>query len=111
MPKQSYYIVALPGDGIGPEVLSVALKVLRLAGELFQIDFRIEEIPCGGHYYFEHETEWPEGYFVKCEAADAILLCAVGHEVDGKIVFTKPGKHYPEPKLDGFLQVILNLHT
>src|SRR5256712_7985075 len=108
MAKESYYVVALPGDGIGPEVLSAALRVLRAVGELFQIDFRIEEIPCGGHYYAEHETEWPEGSFEKCEAADAILLGAVGHEVDRKTVFTKPGKPYPEPQLAGFAQVILN---
>jgi len=106
--KQSYSIVALPGDGIGPEVLAEALRVLRAAGELFQIDFRIEEIPCGGHYYAAHEIEWPEGSFEKCQAADAILLGAVGHEVDGKTVFTKPGKPYPEPQLAGFAQVIGN---
>ena len=106
--KQSYYIVALPGDGIGPEVLSAALRVLNLAGELFQIDFRVEEIECGGHYYAEHEIEWPEGSFEKCEAADAVILGAVGHEVDGKTVFTKPGKPYPEPQLAGFAQVIAN---
>ena len=108
MTKESYYIVALPGDGIGTEVLAQALRVLRAAGELFQISFRIEEIPCGGHYYAEHETEWPEGSFEKCEAADAILLGAVGHEVDGKTVFTKPGKPYPDPQLAGFAQVIGN---
>jgi len=108
MAKESYYIVALPGDGIGPEVLNQALRVLRTTGELFQINFRIEEIPCGGHFYAEHETEWPEGSFEKCEAADAILLGAVGHEVDGKTVFTKPGKPYPEPQLAGFAQVIGN---
>lgn len=106
--KQSYYIVALPGDGIGPEVLSCGLRVLKAAGQMFQIDFQIEEIPCGGHYYAEHETEWPEGSFEKCERADAILLGAVGHEVDGKTVFTKPDKPYPEPQLAGFAQVILN---
>src|SRR5437588_4276646 len=106
--KQSYYIIALPGDGIGPEVLSSALRVLSLAGQLFQIEFLVEEIPCGGHYYVEHETEWPEGSFERCEAADAILLGAVGHEVDGKPVFTKPGKPYSEPQLAGFAQVILN---
>jgi 3-isopropylmalate dehydrogenase len=106
--KQSYSIVALPGDGIGPEVLAVALRILRLAGELFQIDFQIEEIECGGHYYAEHEMEWPEGSFEKCEAADAIVLGAVGHEVNGKTVFTKPGKPYPEPQLAGFAQVIGN---
>ncbi|HEV2905555.1 MAG TPA: isocitrate/isopropylmalate family dehydrogenase, partial [Pyrinomonadaceae bacterium] len=99
MAKKSYSIVALPGDGIGPEVLAQALRVLRTAGELFQIDFQIEEIPCGGHYYAKHEIEWREGSFEKCEAADAILLGAVGHEVDGKTIFTKPGKPYPEPQL------------
>jgi 3-isopropylmalate dehydrogenase len=108
MPKESYYLVALPGDGIGTEVTACALKVLRTAGELFKIDFRVEEIPCGGHYYAEHEIEWPEGSFEKCEAADAVLLGAVGHEVGGKTVFTKPGKPYPEPQLAGFAQVILN---
>src|SRR5213080_835575 len=108
MPKQSYYIVALPGDGIGTEVLSSALRVLRAVGELFRVDFKVEEIPCGGHYYAEHETEWPEGSFEKCERADAILLGAVGHEVNGKTVFTEPGKPYPEPQLAGFAQVILN---
>src|SRR5437870_9820072 len=106
--KHSYYIVALPGDGIGPEVLSAALRVLRAVGELFQIAFKIEEIPGGGHYYAEHETEWPAGSFEKCAAADAIILGAVGHEVAGKTVFTKPGKPYPEPQLAGFAQVILN---
>jgi 3-isopropylmalate dehydrogenase len=106
--KESYYIVALPGDGIGPEVLSCALNVLKTAGHMFQVDFQIEEIPCGGHYYAEHEMEWPEGSFEKCEQADAILLGAVGHEVNGKTVFTKPGKPYPEPQLAGFAQVILN---
>lgn len=106
--KESYYIVALPGDGIGPEVLSCALNVLKTAGHMLQVDFQIEEIPCGGHYYAEHELEWPEGSFEKCEKADAILLGAVGHEVNGKTVFTKPGKPYPEPQLAGFAQVILN---
>ena len=108
MPKQSYRIVALPGDGIGPEVLASALLVLNTVRELFKVDFEVEDIPCGGHYYAEHETEWPDGSFEKCEAADAILLGAVGHEVNGRPVFTKPGKPYPEPQLAGFAQVIGN---
>src|SRR6267142_769116 len=108
MAKQSYQIVALPGDGIGPEVLGSALRVLGAVRELFKVDFEVEEIPSGGHYYAENDMEWPEGSFEKCEAADAILLGAVGHEVDGKTVFTKPGKPYPEQQLAGFAQVILN---
>jgi len=108
MAKESYYVVALPGDGIGPEVLARALQVLKAVGELFEIRFNVEEIPCGGHYYAEHEIEWPEGSFEKCQAADAILLGAVGHEIDGKTVFTKAGKPYAEPQLAGFAQVIAN---
>jgi isocitrate/isopropylmalate dehydrogenase len=108
MAKDSYNIVALPGDGIGQEVIACALQVMNKAGALFGIDFKVEEIPCGGHYYVEHETEWPEGSFEKCRAANAILLGAVGHEVDGKPVFTKPGKPYPDPQLAGFAQVIGN---
>jgi 3-isopropylmalate dehydrogenase len=108
MAKDSYNIIALPGDGIGVEVLAAALDVLRVTSEITGVDFEVEEIPCGGHYYAEHETEWPDGSFEKCQAADAILLGAVGHEVDGKTVFTKPGKPYPEPQLAGFAQVIGN---
>jgi 3-isopropylmalate dehydrogenase len=70
--------------------------------------FDLEEIECGGHYYVEHGVEWPEGSFERCRAADAILLGAVGHEVDGKPVFTEPGKPYPTPQLAGYAQVIGN---
>lgn len=108
MTKQSYNLVALPGDGIGPEVLECALRVLDAVGPMFGIKFEIDSIPCGGRYYAEHGTEWPEGSFERCEAADAILLGAVGHEIDGKAVFTRPGQPYPEPQLAGFAQVIGN---
>ena len=105
---REYKIVVLPGDGVGPEVTTQALKVLCAANELAQIRMNLEEIPCGGHYYAQHETEWPEGSFEKCRDADAILLGAVGHEVDGKTVFTKPGKPYSTPQLAGYAQVIGN---
>ena len=107
-PKKTYDIVTLPGDGIGPEVLEQALRVLSRAAELFGAGFAFEEIDCGGHYYAEHEVEWPEGSFERCEAADALLLGAVGHQIGGKDVFTKPGKPYESPQLAGYAQVIGN---
>lgn len=106
--KQTYSLVVLPGDGIGVEVTAAALKVLDAVREASGVHFRLEEIECGGHYYAEHGVEWPEGSFEKCEAADAILLGAVGHEVDGKPVFTKPGHPYPTSQLAGYAQVIGN---
>ncbi len=106
--KQTYTITVLPGDGIGVEVTAEALKVLDAVRETTGVDFRLEEIECGGHYYAEHGVEWPAGSFETCQAADAILLGAVGHEVDGKPVFTKPGDPYPTAQLAGYAQVIGN---
>jgi 3-isopropylmalate dehydrogenase len=106
--KNEYSLVVLPGDGIGIEVAREALKVLDAVAELSGVAFRIEEIECGGHYYSEHGIEWPEGSFEKCQAADAIILGAVGHEVDGAPVFTKPGQPYPTPQLAGYAPVIGN---
>ncbi len=106
--RDHYRIVSLPGDGIGPEVTTQALAVLQEVGRRLQVQFEIEEIPCGGHYYLQHGREWPEGSFERCQAADAVFLGAVGHEVEGKPVLTKPGQPYPESQLAGYAPVIGN---
>ncbi len=50
----TYDVVCLPGDGIGPEVMNEGLKVLRAVADVLRIDFRFEEIPCGGKYFLDH---------------------------------------------------------
>jgi len=75
----TYKIVALPGDGTGPEVMREGLRVLAAVSEPLGLEFEIEEIRCGGEFYLEHgHRDWPEGSFQKCKAADLILLGAVG---------------------------------
>jgi 3-isopropylmalate dehydrogenase len=107
--KDRYHIVTLPGDGIGPEVTTQAVGVLNVAAEKEGVAFELEEIPGGGEYYMEHGTEWPEGSEARCDAADAILLGAVGAQTaDGENVFTKPGQPYDTPQLAGYAQVIGN---
>jgi len=110
MAKDRYQIVTLPGDGIGPEVTTEAVGVLKVAAEKHGVVLDFEEIPGGGEYYLEHEREWPEGSEAKVDAADAILLGAVGaeHPGTGETVFTKPGKPYATPQLAGYAQVIGN---
>lgn len=72
-------VVALPGEGIGPEVMAQGLRVLRAVGAATRTDFSIEEIEAGGQYYLRHgQRDWPEGSEEKCKAADVILLGAVG---------------------------------
>ncbi len=79
MNEKPIHVVALPGDGTGPEVLAQGLRVLEAAGAKAEVSFEIEEIPCGGQYYLEHGSrDWPEGSEERCAAADLMLLGAVG---------------------------------
>ena len=71
-------IVLLPGDGIGPEIVEQAAKVLRKVGERHNHDFHFEEHPIGGAAIDEHGDPLPAGTLSACKKADAILLGAVG---------------------------------
>jgi 3-isopropylmalate dehydrogenase len=90
----SLHVVALPGDGTGPEVLAQGLRVLHAAGAAAGVHFEVEEIPCGGQYYLAHGTrDWPEGAEERCAAADVMLLGAVGWpSASGAPVPMKDGK-------------------
>jgi len=75
----AYRVTLLPGDGIGPEVMTQARSVLDEVSRDTDLKFEFEEIPCGGQYYLKHGSrDWPEGSEEKCEKADLILLGAVG---------------------------------
>jgi isocitrate/isopropylmalate dehydrogenase len=83
MPKPSYTVALLPGDGVGLEVAAQARRVLDQVAHSLGLRFDVEEIPCGGRYYLEHGRDWPEGSEERCRAADVILLGAVGWPAPG----------------------------
>ena len=76
---RKYRIVVLPGDGIGPEVMREALKVLEgaLPGT---IGPRIEysEHPLGAAYYQRTGEILPAELIEECKQSDAVLLAAIG---------------------------------
>ena len=74
----AYKLVLLPGDGVGPEVMREALKVLDAVEKRFGVAFDKVPIPCGGQHYLDTGEEWPDSAFDSCKSADAILLGAVG---------------------------------
>jgi 3-isopropylmalate dehydrogenase len=75
----AYRVTLLPGDGIGPEVMTQARAVLDEVSRSTGLKFDLEEIPCGGQFYLKHGSrDWPEGSEEKCREADLILLGAVG---------------------------------
>ena len=66
-------IVLLPGDGIGPEIVGAARRLLEALGE-----FAFSEKPMGGCSIDAHGTALTEEVLEACRAADAVLLGAVG---------------------------------
>ena len=70
-------VLILPGDGIGPEIVAEAVKVLdRLAGEGLAIE--LDEGLIGGAAYDAVGTPLPDSTLAMAQEADAVLLGAVG---------------------------------
>ena len=71
-------IAVLPGDGIGPEVVSKATELLSAIAEKYGHDFTFIEALIGGIAIDETGDPLPAETIAVCEASDAILLGAVG---------------------------------
>lgn len=68
----------LPGDGIGPEVMDVALDVLKAAGDKFGFALDYAQADIGGIAIDNHGVAFPESTQKVCEASEAILFGSVG---------------------------------
>ena len=73
-----FSVVALPGDGIGPEVTTQATRVLNAVSRQFNLDIGIREALIGGAALDQAGAPLPEATLESCRNADAILLGAVG---------------------------------
>lgn len=72
------HILLLPGDGIGPEVMAEAKKVLVHINKQFNLDLELDEALVGGAAIDATGHPLPEETLAKAKACDAILLAAVG---------------------------------
>ncbi|MDO1529253.1 3-isopropylmalate dehydrogenase [Fulvimonas sp. R45] len=71
-------IVTLPGDGVGPEVTAAAVAVLEAVAARFGHDFAFDEHLIGGAAIDATGEPLPAATLAACQAADAVLLGAVG---------------------------------
>jgi 3-isopropylmalate dehydrogenase len=71
-------ILVLPGDGIGPEIIAEAVKVLETVKTKFNLDIELDNALLGGAAYDEFGSPLPAITMEKAKASDAILLGAVG---------------------------------
>ena len=78
MTDKSYKIAVLPGDGIGPEVMAQAHKVLDAIEKKHGIAFERDEHDVGGIAIDNHGCPLPESTIKACEESDAVLFGSVG---------------------------------
>lgn len=83
----AYKIALLDGDGIGPEIMTEAVKILDLVASRNNIEFDLQHGSFGANAYFDHGHPFPEATKQLCDAADAILKGPIGlsHEESSKI--------------------------
>ena len=94
---KNYKVTLLRGDGIGPEIVAEALKVLDAAGEKFGFSIEYQDALMGGCAIDATGVPLPDETITACKAADAVLLGAVG----GYKWDTLPGNLRPEAGLLG----------
>jgi 3-isopropylmalate dehydrogenase len=82
----------LPGDGIGPEVMSIALEVLQKTGNIYNFTIETTQYDVGGIGIDNHGTALPEPTLNACKSTDAILFGSVG----GPKWESLPPKEQPE---------------
>lgn len=92
-----YKIAVLKGDGIGPEIVNEAIKVLDKTAEKFGFEVEYDEALLGGCAIDATGVPLPDETVAKCKAADSVLLGAVG----GPKWDNQPGNNRPEAGLLG----------
>ncbi len=92
-----YKITLLKGDGIGPEIVNQAVKVLDKAGEKFGFTVEYDEALLGGCAIDATGVPLPDETVSKCKASDSVILGAVG----GPKWDSLPGNKRPEAGLLG----------
>jgi len=76
--SNAYRIAVLPGDAIGPEIMTQATRVFDILQQYRDVSFELIEAPFGAAAYFEHGSAFPEETKAICDQADAILKGPVG---------------------------------
>lgn len=101
-----YKIAVIKGDGIGPEIVDEAIKVLNRVGEIYGHSFDFNEVPAGGCAIDRFGVPLPDKTLNVCKESDSVLLGAVG----GPKWDTLPGHLRPERALLG-VRAGLNLYA
>jgi 3-isopropylmalate dehydrogenase len=79
-----FKVTVLPGDGVGPEVIAEALRILRIVADFSGMEFQFREQPFGGAAWSKTGSPLPGETLDACLRSQAVLLGAIGGpEFDG----------------------------
>ena len=94
-----YKVAVIPGDGIGPEIIAEARKVLDKTGEKYGHIFEYQELLMGGCSIDVYGEPLTDETLEKARAADSVLLGAVGGDVGKSGWYKLPPDKRPEAGL------------
>lgn len=95
----NYKVAVIPGDGIGPEIVTEAKKVLDKTGEKYEHTFEYQELLMGGCSIDAYGEPLTDETLEKARAADSVLLGAVGGDVGKSGWYKLPPDKRPEAGL------------
>jgi 3-isopropylmalate dehydrogenase len=75
---KTHRIAVIAGDGVGPEVVDQALRIVRAAASQHQFELAIDSYPFGTEHWLQTEEIFPDAAFEQVQQADAIILGAIG---------------------------------
>lgn len=95
----NYKIVTIPGDGIGPEIVREAQKVLEKVANVYGHNFFFEKVLMGGCSIDAYGVPLTDETIEKCKSADAVLMGSIGGKVGVSKWYELPADKRPEAGL------------
>ena len=92
-------IICIPGDGIGPEIVTEAKKVLYKVAEKYGHEMKFEDILMGGASIDVHGVPLTDEAIAKAKAADAVLMGSIGGDTTTSPWYKLPPQLRPEAGL------------
>ena len=96
-----YQIAVIPGDGIGPEIVTEAMKILDRVGEVYGHTFIYKKLLMGGASIDEYGVPLTDETLAAAKSSDSVLLGAVGGNVGTSRWYQGPPETRPEAGLLG----------
>ena len=101
-----YEITCIPGDGIGPEIVSEAKKVLDSVGSKFGHEFACTDVLMGGCSIDAYGVPLTEETIDACRKADAVLMGSIGGDTTKSPWYKLPPEKRPEAGLLGIRKAL-----